>query len=284
VGFTERRASLYLSWGNEIEGSYFMLRVSKPWGVRRAGRPANIFRRARRAFALLAAAALLNAAGPARAAEPARRPTPSGQVALAAGLAVDGLPAVAGQTVFPGSSYDTAEESRGMVELANRTRLELSGGTALRLDFSDDSVGGTLGAGGARLSVPRSVAASFTTADASVVSDNAAPALFSLRVSAEGTTLTVQSGRVEMRAGGAARSAGAGESLRAAHGAQPAPPQGNGLSSRKRAGIFIGIAAAVAVVVLILAGRDNDEEFGQPCPLIVSPNGSNPPGCVPVIL
>jgi hypothetical protein len=253
-----------------------MLRVSKLSGVLRIGRPANIVRRA---FALLAAAALLNAAGPARATEPAPGPAPSGQVALAAGLTVDGLPAVAGQTVFSGSSFDTVEESRSALALGNLVRLELSGGTALRLDFSDGSVGGTLGAGGARLSVPRSVAASLTTADASVVSDKSDPALFTLQVSAEGTTLSVHAGRVEMRAGGVVRAAGAGESLRAAHGSQPMPPQGNSLSGKKRAGIFVGIAAAVAAVVLILAGRDSEDDFGgTPC-LSISPGGPLPPGC-----
>ena len=247
-------------------------------GARRGGLPANIFRGVRRAFALLAAAALLNAASPARAgAESARRPAPSGQVALAAGLNVDGMPALAGQTVFPGSSFDTAEHSRSALELGNRARLELSGGTTLRLDFSDESLGGALGAGAARVSVPRSVNASLTTADASVVSDASDQALFTLQVSAEGTTLSVQSGRVEMRAGGATRSAGAGETLRAAHGSQPAPPQGNSLSGRKRAGIFVGIAAAVVVVLLVLAGRDDEEFGGEPCPLSISPNGNIPP-------
>lgn len=256
----------------------------KQWGARRGGRPANFVRGARRAAALLAAAALLNAVGPAQAAtESARRPAPSGQVALASGLNVDGLPAVAGQTVFPGSSFDTGEKARGMLELGNHARLELSGGTTLRLEFSDESLGGALGAGATRVSVPHSVNASLTTADASVVSDPDNPALFTLQVSTEGTTLSVQSGRVEMRAGGAARTASAGESLSAARGSQPAPPQGNSLSSRKRAGLFIGIAAAVAAVLLIIAGRDNDEdEFGGGCPLIISPNGSIPP-CVPFI-
>jgi ferric-dicitrate binding protein FerR (iron transport regulator) len=240
---------------------------------------ANIFRGARRAAAVLAAAALLNAAGPARASESARRPAPSGQVALAAGLSVDGLPAVAGQTVFPGSSFDTAEKARGMLELCNRARLELPGGTALRLDFNDEGLGGTLGAGGARVSVPRGVNASLTTADASVASDPDNPALFTLQVSSEGTTLTVQSGRVEMRAGGAARSAVAGETLRAAHGSEPAPPQGNSLSSGERKGLFIGIAAAVATVILILAGGDgDDDEVEEPCPVPVV-SGDIPPGC-----
>ncbi|HEX8290514.1 MAG TPA: hypothetical protein VF570_02085, partial [Pyrinomonadaceae bacterium] len=179
---------------------------------------------------------------------------------------------------------DTAEGSRTALELGNRARLELSGSTALRLDFSDEGVGGTLGAGGARVSVPRGVAASLATADASVVSDNVDPSVFILQVSPEGTTLTVQSGRVEMRAGGAARSASAGESLRAARGSQPAPPQGNSLSSRKRAGIFVGIAAAIATVILVIAGRDGDEDSTPPCPSVISPGGPLPPGCGPIIL
>src|SRR5829696_6279465 len=129
-----------------------MPRFFKQGGARRGGRLADIFLGARRAVALLAAA------GPARAAaESARRPAPSGQIALAAGLNVDGMPAVAGQTVFPGSSFDTAENSRSALELGNRARLELSGGTALRLEFSDESLGGALGAGATRVSVPRRV-------------------------------------------------------------------------------------------------------------------------------
>ena len=263
-----------------------MQRFFKHGGARRGGRPANVLRGARRALALLAAAALLNAAAPARAAESARRPAPTGQVSLASGLKVDGLPAVAGQTVFPGSSFDTSKRSRTLLELCNRARLELSGATALRLDFDDEGLGGTLGAGGARVSVPRGVAAALTTVDASVVSADNDTARFTLEVSAEGTTLSVQSGRVEMRAGGAAKTAGAGESLRAARGSQPAAPQGNSLSGRQRTGLFVGIAAAVAVVILILAGRgdNDDEELGQPCPISISPNGPLPPGCGPVIL
>jgi hypothetical protein len=81
-----------------------------------------------------------------------------------------------------------------------------------------------------------------------------------------------------MRAGGVVRTAGAGESLRAAHGSQPAPPQGNGLSGKKRAGIFVGIAAAVAAVLLVIAGREDEDDFGGNC-LVISPGGPLPPGC-----
>jgi len=241
------------------------------------------FFKPQRALALLAAAALLNLSAPARAAESARRAAPSGQVATAAGLTVDGLPAVPGQTVFPGSSFDTGEHARPLLELGNRARLELSGRTALKLDFDDERVGGALGAGGTRVYVPSGVAASLTTADASVLSGTDEPALFSLRVSEEGTTLTVQSGRVEMRAGGASRTASAGETLRASGGSAPATPQGGGNNDddddKKRAAIILIIGGAIAAIIIVAATRgddeDDDDDFG--CIPVVSGEGG--PGC-----
>jgi ferric-dicitrate binding protein FerR (iron transport regulator) len=242
------------------------------------------FFKPQRALALLAAAALLNLSAPARAAESARRPAPSGQVATAAGLSVDGMPAVAGQTVFPGSSFDTGEGARPLLELGNRARLELSGRTALKLDFNDESVGGALGAGATRVYAPRGVAASLTTADASVLSDAAEPALFRLEVSAEGTTLTVQLGRVEMRAGGAARTVSAGETLRSSGGSAPAEPQGGNDDDdddddRKRAAIILGVGGAIAAILIVIAARDDDDADDEDDGCIPILSGDVPPGC-----
>lgn len=228
--------------------------------------------------ALLTAAALLSLS--IRAGAAAHAHAPSGQVTAATGLTLDGSPAVSGQTFFPGSNASTAERSRPALALDNLARLELSGGTALTLDFSASSVGGLLEAGGVRVYAPQGVAALLKTADASVVSDKeAGAALFSVEVSEDGTTLSVQSGRVEMRAGGQALTAAAGQSLRAAHGSAPAPvpPQGQNLSGKKRTGLFVGIAAALAAVIIVIAGKDDEDEFIIPCPLIISPDGSTPP-------
>jgi ferric-dicitrate binding protein FerR (iron transport regulator) len=215
-------------------------------------------------------------------AAPAPPYAPSGQVTAAAGLTLDGSPAVSGQTFFPGSSLNTAERSRPALSLGNLARLELSGGTALRLDFSASSVSGSLDAGGARVYAPPGVAASLTTADASVASDTSAgPALFGVEVSEDGTTLSVQAGRVEMRAGGRALAATAGQSLRAANGSAPAPPQGQSLSGKRKTGLFVGIAAALAAVILVIAGRDDEvkDDFGGGCFLIISPTDGGPPPC-----
>jgi len=238
----------------------------------------------RRAVALAAAAALLNISGAARASHaPAR--AAAGQVAAAEGLTVDGSPAVAGQTFFNGSAFQTGEGSAASLALGNLARVQMFAATALRLDFDAESLGGSLGAGAARVFVPQGVAASLSTADASVLSDAAAgPALFSVRVTGEGTKLSVESGRVEMRAGGRALTAVAGQSLYAAGGSAPqaAPPQGNGMSDKKKAGIILGVAAAFAAILLIVAGQDQEVETPPelPCPIpAVSPIFPLPPGC-----
>jgi len=236
----------------------------------------------RRGVALILTTALLNLAGRAAAATPTAPPVPAGQVIMAAGLTLDGSPAVAGQTVFPGSVVNTAERARAALALGNLARLELSGGTSLRLDFSASSVGGSLDAGGTRVYAPPGVAAALTTADALVASDaTAGTALFSVQVSEDGTTLSVQTGRVEMRAGGKTVMATAGQLLRAADGSVPAPPQGQNLSSKKKTGLFVGIGAALAAIILVITGREDKEEeldFGG-CVITLSPTDGPPPPC-----
>ncbi|HEX8720600.1 MAG TPA: hypothetical protein VF736_08220 [Pyrinomonadaceae bacterium] len=244
-----------------------------------AGR--GLFDAARRGFAVLAAAALLNLAAPCAAAN-TPKPSPSGQVTVAAeGLLVDGSPAVTGQTFFTGASVATPKGETSSLDFGSRARVELSGGTSLRLDFTDASVGGALDAGGARVYAPQGVGASLTTADAAVSCGGSGDALFSLRAGPEGTTLSVQAGRVEMRAGGVARTAAAGESLHSLRGSAPAPPpqqQGNSLSGKKKAGLFVGIAAGIAAVILaVTLSGDEDEMFITPCPIFISPVGNIPP-------
>ena len=258
-----------------------MRRVFEPRARRGFRHTASLFTRGvRRGVALTTAAALLNLAVGASAAPPAAAPAPSGQVIVAAGLTLDGSPAAPGQTVFSGSNVGTSEQSRPALALGNLARLELSGGTSLRLDFSASSVGGSLEAGGARVYAPRGVAASLATADAVVVSKaDDGPALFSVQVSEDGTTLSVQAGLLEMRAGGRSLTAAAGQTLRAAHGSAPA--QGHNLSSKKKTGLFVGVAAALAAVILVVTGREDEEEeldFGG-CVITLSPTDGPPPPC-----
>lgn len=242
-------------------------------------------REARRAVALVAAVALLSLAGRPAAAS-ARPAAASGQVTAAEGLTLDGLPAVPGQTFFSGSAFNAPGGGAAALALGNLARVGLSGGAALRLDFTAAGLEGALEAGAARVYAPEGVGAAVATADASVLSDAAAgAAVFSVTVSKEGTTLSVQAGRVEMRAGGRARAAVAGETLRASAGSAPEPaaPQVQNLSGRRKAGLFVGIAAALAALIIVIAGQGDEVKTPPEIPCInpgFSPNTITPlPPC-----
>lgn len=209
----------------------------------------RVFASKSRAFALLLAAALLNLST--LAATP--HATHTGEVTDANGVAVDGSPAVRGQTFFSGSRLESAGESLSFLSLDNQGRVELSG-AALRLDFDGASLGGALEAGRLRVYAPRGVAADFATADARVRTDSREPASFRLRTAGGFTEVSVQSGALEVRANGSARTLKAGESYTTA----PDPQTRQSLSGRKRAGLVIALASAVAIVAIILSARVDD--------------------------
>jgi hypothetical protein len=229
--------------------------------------------KSRAAALLLLAAALLNLSSVAtRAATPVAKHT--GEITLANGVIVDGSPALRGQTLFSGSRLASAGKSISLLSLDNLGHVELSEGAALGLDFDDAELGGALERGRLRVYAPRGVAANFSTADARVRSDARDAVSFTLRAVAEGfTEISVQSGALEVRANNASRLLKAGESFATAPGPQPR----QNLSGRKRAGIIVAIAGAVALVAIVLAERGNDEmlDFGG-CVISLSPGASSP--------
>ena len=215
--------------------------------------------RAARAAALFFTFTLLNlSAAEPRASAPAARH--AGEVTLANGVNVNGSPAVRGQTFFSGSRFVAAPESSTLLSLDNLARLGLSQEAALRLDFDGGRLGGALEAGALRVYAPRGVAADFSTADALVETDAREPVSFGLRAARGFTEVSVQSGALEVRVSGAPRRLKAGESYTTA----PDPLPRRSPSGRKRAGLFVALAAAVAAVALVIAGR-GEEVPGQHC-------------------
>ena len=232
----------------------------------------NFKSRATRAAALLLAAALLNLSSIAP-----RAATTSvmhaGEVTLANGVNVDGSQAVRGQTFFSGSRFAAADKSQALLSLDNFGRIELADRAALKLDFDGAGMGGALETGRLRVYAPRGVVADFATADAHVRSDSRDAASFILRAGEGFTEVSVQSGSLEVRAGGgASRLLKAGESFTTA----PDPRMRQNLSGRKRVGLFAAIAGAVALVAIVITSREDDEmlDFGG-CVIILSPGAPN---------
>ncbi len=207
-------------------------------------------------------------------------PVPTGEIAAARDVSVNSLPAIVGQTFFSGSVIATPQSSFSTISLSNLSRLELRAETTLRLDFSASGLTASLDTGEARFLVPRDLSANITTINASLATDAREPAVFSVAVEEGATTVSVQAGRVEMRAGESRRIVSAGESL-SAGGNSIAEPAATQRSNRRRGGWWLlGAGAVAAIVIVILATRDNDQVTpAPPCVQInVSPSGQT--GCL----
>ena len=227
--------------------------------------------RAPGAAALFLTAALLNLS--ALAPRAASRVAPhAGEVTMANGVSVEGSPAVQGQTFFSGSRLASARNSESLLSLDNLGRVGLSEEAALRLDFDGAIVGGALEAGRVRVYAPRGVAADFSTADARMRSDPREAVSFGLLARSGFTEISVQSGALEVSAGGASRILRAGESYSTA----PEPQSQQNLSGRKRVGLIAAIATAVAIVAIVLTARGGQtpDPICEGVPIV--PSGDTP--------
>lgn len=253
-----------------------MKRAFAPALRRRASRRLSLSNRAGsacRALALLLAVALLNLSAAAAPATHGAR-AHAGEITIIGGATVDGTPAASGQTFFPGSTVATAADSRSTVNLGELGRLELAPETSLLLDFDGDGSACSLGAGRVRVFAPKGVGAAVKTADAAVTSAGGETAVFGVESKGGVTNVVVQSGQVEVRAGESLRRLSAGETYSSAPAQQGSQQQY--MSGRKRAGLYLALAAAVAVVLIVIASRDDDKVVNECPPLAISPVGNVP--------
>jgi hypothetical protein len=229
-------------------------------------------RNARRAVAVGIATAILNLSATVAFASPGPGSSIfTGMIDVGGVVTINGLPAISGQTLFSGSSIVTAQRSESTLDLGNLTRLQLDAETDLTLEFSRSGLSASLENGSLHGFIPVGVRADIITADASVATDARQPAAFSIQVDSCTTTISVQTGRVEIRTGNKMRSVTAGQSFSTAYGSliPPAPQQNPG--NHKRVGLFAGIGAAIAVLLVAITGRD--AKPGGGCPLGLS-NGT----------
>jgi len=195
-------------------------------------------------------------------------------------VTVNDLPALSGQTIFSGSYIVTASRSLSVLELGDLTRLMMSEQTELALDFSVPRISISLRQGEVRAFIPAARTLSITTADGVLTSDSSQAVVFRVQVEAGFTHISVETGRVELRAGDSHRTVAAGETFftDCDSGAAPEPQQN--LNKGKRIGIIAGIGTGVAAILIAILGRNKEE---PPDPVyggcVVVPSGANdPPG------
>ena len=145
----------------------------------------------RRCLALCLAAAVGHVSSLAAAAPDAKGLRPTGDLFTSGRVLLDGSDAVSGTSLFSGGEVSTDEGSRAVLDLGPSGRAELLPRSSLVINFGEECVSGSLGAGGVRVSKPAGVAASFATGDGSAVAESGGPAVFTLRYEEGRTTVRV---------------------------------------------------------------------------------------------
>lgn len=234
----------------------------------------NVGAHVRRTAALLLAVAILNLSGTFVFAAPAS--FASRAMLRASGVVTVGeVPATSGLTIFSGSRVVTAAKSAAIVELGGYGRLILSEQTELALDFSDESVSGSVKEGNVQVFLPVAKPLTLNTPAGVVVTDSSEVAVLSVQVNDAATVISVERGRVELRdskGGKGSRTVLPGETFSAAGNCPAMPTPGNNLNSKAKIGLVAGIGAGLAILLFAITGDDGEdaEEFGG-CVIILSP-------------
>ena len=202
---------------------------------------------------------------------------PSGELSVVGEVSVNGTNAISGATVFSDSTITTGQNSSAVVSLGKLGRVELMPNSSLKLTFSEGNVTTGLDAGRVRLSTSSGVASSVVTKDGTAVADNTSPNVYTVDVECGNTVVATQSGRVELRAGGAVKQIAAGNQDTAGT-AQPGSrctrltrdSDFGDLDGGRLALLLLGVGGAIAAAILATQD-DEDFNFGGN-PVVISPS------------
>ena len=136
---------------------------------------------------------------------------PTGDLSVVGEVSVNGTSAISGATVFSDSTITTAQRSSAVVSLGKLGRVEVLPQSTMKLSFTATSIAvSMLDAGRVRVSSSSGVAATATTNDGQIVAKGPKLNKFTVDTSCGNTVVTVQSGRVELRAGSTVKQIAAG--------------------------------------------------------------------------
>ena len=196
------------------------------------------------------------------------------EISVTGQVTVNGQTAISNSTVMSGSSIVTGADSSATISIGKTGRLELSGGSNLTLQFTDNSITGVLSSGKVRVTNGIGVAATVTTKDTVAIADASQSDTFVVEVECSHTHVDTDAGIVTMREGTSDKQIVAGTSGTAGNlsqtGCQPclrpnsAPPVAFG------GPWWLVLVAAGVAGVAVLVGRKTDTEINGST-IIVSP-------------
>lgn len=140
----------------------------------------------------------------------ARAQDQMGHLTVTGMVKVNGRPAATDDIVSSGDGVQTAAKSSAVVSLGKLGRVEALPESKANLSFDSASIKVALEAGRVRVSSSRGIAARVSTKDGEAVADATQDNSFTVDTTCGDTLISVQSGRVELRAGGTVKQIAAG--------------------------------------------------------------------------
>ena len=193
---------------------------------------------------------------------------PAGELSVSGKVTVNGQNAISGATIFSDSTIVTAPNSSATISLGTLGRIEMLPGSTLKLSFTGNSITGALDGGRLQVSVPQGISTSFTTKDATIVSDTAQANVFTIDTECGNTITATQTGRTELRAGDRTQQVAAGQDA-AAGTAQPGTrctrlkTEGmKGIGGGALAALLLAAGGAVAAAIIAGMSENNNLDFG----------------------
>lgn len=206
----------------------------------------------------------------------AKDPVVMGMITVAGPAKINGATAFSGQTLLSGSKIVTEAESRLALNIDGSTRLELEPESAMQVEFSRDTLTGTLQHGTASCATLAGKSIKLELIPSLSVTSDAASSQFTVSVNDGIVELYVHSGVVAAnRSNESSLLVRAGERYSNPPNTNPTPNQ---LSSGKRTALFIIAGGIVAAVFITIVSRSNApaDNFGG-CVTTLSPFSPQPP-------
>jgi hypothetical protein len=146
-------------------------------------------------------------------------PQPIGELLVAHGASVDGVPAAAGLTFVNGSRVKTEANGWATINLGRDGRIKIGPESEMLVTTSPAKIGGELLAGWAVVSASKGVEVAVKTADGLAVADGHQPTVLTIDVVA-GNTRVESRGEAKVAAGAKTEAVAAGEEVTVARSAE----------------------------------------------------------------
>lgn len=125
----------------------------------------------------------------------------AGEITVSGQVTVNGQPAVSNSTILSGSTIITGAGSSATVSLGKTGRIEVLEDSNLSLQFTDNSIVGTVVQGKVRVANAAGVATTIATKDTTVIADAGQADSFLVEVECSHTHVDTSAGVVTMREG-----------------------------------------------------------------------------------